>query len=219
MESNETFQIKVKAQDKNAVRFQVKQGNQLLSFKNVFELWSKDRAFIQFYAAALIQFDYKAFYWEHPAVRTTLLDKTYECVIKRSKPLEDLPSDETAFGEYLYAKENAVDFMNLGRNARLVVPTKQTEEDIYAHLGKFIRAAEKKQLIEDFQSAGKVMLEELEKGKMIWLNTAGLGVIWLHIRMDTRPKYYKTKAYKEPSFLEDTPLQAIKNRLLKKIKK
>ncbi|MGB1216866.1 MAG: DUF6940 family protein [Saprospiraceae bacterium] len=31
----------------------------------------------------------------------------------------------------------------------------------------------------------------------MWLSTAGLGVYWLHIRMDNRPKYYKHKAYKE----------------------
>lgn len=70
-------------------------------------------------------------------------------------------------------------------------------------MGKFIRFAEKEQIIEVFKRVGKSILEEIESQKLIWLNTAGLGVIWLHIRMDTRPKYYKTKRYKEPDFLSN----------------
>ena len=29
-----------------------------------------------------------------------------------------------------------------------------------------------------------------------WLSTAGLGVPWLHLRLDTRPKYYQYGPYK-----------------------
>ena len=68
-------------------------------------------------------------------------------------------------------------------------------------MGKFLRFAEKGQIVEVFKRVGKVIVEEIEKEKIVWLNTAGLGVIWLHVRMDTRPKYYKTKKYKDPDFL------------------
>jgi hypothetical protein len=30
-----------------------------------------------------------------------------------------------------------------------------------------------------------------------WLSTAGLGVIWLHLRLDSRPKYYSYRPYAE----------------------
>jgi len=29
-----------------------------------------------------------------------------------------------------------------------------------------------------------------------WLSTAGLGVYWLHLRLDSRPKYYRYQPYK-----------------------
>ena len=29
-----------------------------------------------------------------------------------------------------------------------------------------------------------------------WLSTAGLGVSWVHLRLDTRPKYYRFEPYK-----------------------
>ena len=30
----------------------------------------------------------------------------------------------------------------------------------------------------------------------IWLSTSGLGVYWLHVRLDTRPKYYQYAPYR-----------------------
>lgn len=68
-------------------------------------------------------------------------------------------------------------------------------------MAKFLKYGEQKQINEVFKRVGESILEEIESQKMIWLNTAGLGVIWLHVRMDIRPKYYKTKRYKEPEFL------------------
>lgn len=31
----------------------------------------------------------------------------------------------------------------------------------------------------------------------IWLSTSGLGVYWLHMRLDRRPKYYTYEPFKE----------------------
>jgi len=70
-------------------------------------------------------------------------------------------------------------------------------------MGRFIRLADEPQVLALFKRVGKVVKEEIAKQKLIWLNTAGLGVIWLHVRMDTRPKYYKTKRYKDPNFLNE----------------
>lgn len=195
------FSIEIKGQNENTIRFRLKKGEQNLSFKEVFELWVNNSDFVEFYKDELLKLNYEAFYWEHPAVKKEFLEKKYECILQRSRPLEDLPINENAFKDYIYLNEQATDFMNLGKNARLVVPTKKTEKEIYNHLGKFIRLAKNKQILELFKSVGTSIIEEIEEGKLIWLNTAGLGVIWLHIRMDTRPKYYKTKRYKEPDFL------------------
>ena len=36
----------------------------------------------------------------------------------------------------------------------------------------------------------------IEAGDMpLWVSTAGLGVSWLHVRLDARPKYYRHDAY------------------------
>ena len=31
----------------------------------------------------------------------------------------------------------------------------------------------------------------------IWLSTAGMGVPWLHVRLDSRPKYYAFGPYRD----------------------
>jgi len=157
--------------------------------------------FIKFYKDEIIKLDYKAFYWEHPAINKEFLPKKYECILQRSKPLEYLPSNEIAFQDYLFYKEQVADFMNIGKNARLVIPTKKSDKEIYNHMGKFITGATQEQIIAVFNRVGKIIINEIEEQELIWLNTAGLGVIWLHIRMDTTPKYYKTKRYKDPDFL------------------
>jgi len=198
----EAFTIEIKGQSDHSVRFRLKNGNKNLSFKEVFELWINDIAFTNFYTKVITKLNYEAFYWEHPAINKAFLEKKYECVLQRSKPLEHLKINEKAFEKHI-TKKNALvtDFMNLGKNARLIVPTKATTQEIYNHLGKFIRHAERKQVLEIFKRIGQKMLEESKKDEFVWLNTAGLGVIWLHIRIDAKPKYYKTKTYRNPLFL------------------
>jgi len=198
------FEFIIISQNLNTVRFRLKKDGQYLSFEEVFQLLENNSVFIEFYKDQLIKINFPAFYWEHPAMKKEFSGKKYECILQRSRPLEHLPINESAFKDYIHLNEQATDFMNLGKNARLVVPTKRSDKEIYNHMGKFIRFAEKEQIIEVFKRVGKSMLEEIESKKLIWLNTAGLGVIWLHIRLDTRPKYYKTVRYKDPDFLNST---------------
>lgn len=196
---NYTVEIIAKNEDK--IRFKIKNEEHFLTFNEVFNLWESNPNFIQFYVSELRNMGLDAFYWEHPALKTIFLENNYECIIQRSIPLETKEINENAFSDYIYKNEQVVDFMNLGKNARLVIPTKQSEKSIYNHLGKFINYATEEQIIAVFQRVGQKIKEEIEKKETIWLNTAGLGIIWLHIRLDTKPKYYKTKQYKDEVFL------------------
>ena len=81
------------------------------------------------------------------------------------------------------------------------MPTSQGEVASYKHFGSFIRADKTVQQHFLFEQIGELVLQKIEIEKTLWLNTAGNGVIWLHIRLDSRPKYYKTRAYKNPVFL------------------
>lgn len=159
------YSINIIGENEHTVRFQIKNGTAPLSFEEVFHLWATDEAFILFYKRVILDFNYLAFYWEHPALRSAYLSKKYECILQRSRPLERLSINENAFSSYIHSEADVEDFMNLGKNARLVIPTKKTDQEIYNHLGKFIRLATEKQIISVFKSLGKVVLQEIEKEK------------------------------------------------------
>ncbi len=92
-----------------------------------------------------------------------------------------------------------VSFPNLSGDALLIVPTPQGPLDAYAHLGEFLRRAPPAQRQALFQISAQLMEKNIAD-QPDWLNTAGGGVDWLHIRIDTHPKYILHPPYnKGPS--------------------
>lgn len=192
---------KIIAETTTAIRFRILQDSQNLTFQEVFYLWANSIEFRTFYIELLATVPFPAFYWEHPGLRTPQLTQPYEFVVLISASLEKRRLNETAFAAFFQTDDLVVDFDNLGKNARLVVPTPLGNIANNKHLAKFIRSDKPAQQQLLFQKIGALMLERIDEQKTIWLNTAGNGVIWLHIRLDSRPKYYKTQAYKNPDFL------------------
>lgn len=189
------------AETATAIRFRILQNQQALTFQAVFQLWANFDEFRQFYIDLLATSPFPAFYWEHPGIRTDLLFQPYECVLLISASLEKRRLNTTAFANFFQTDDLVVDFDNLGKNARLVVPTPKGDLADNKHLARFIRADKAEQQQHLFQKIGELMLQRIDTEKTIWLNTAGNGVIWLHVRLDSRPKYYKTQAYRNPDFL------------------
>lgn len=88
-----------------------------------------------------------------------------------------------------------LDFPNLGGDALLVVPAPGEPLSAYPHIGTFVRHAPREQRDRLWQRVGEVMTERLGQ-QPVWLNTAGTGVAWLHVRLDDRPKYYQHEPYR-----------------------
>ena len=185
--------------------FQLKlfEKNQALSFRTVLIYWQDHPAFVEWYKSAIVDLGSSAFFWEHPPLKLNDLERDYECIIKKSNSFTARSINEAAFADYFQQGESVAVFPNLGRNAMLVVPTKKRDAATYKHLGAFLANADAAQQNLLFEKVGNTLLEELKKGKQIWLNTAGLGVIWLHVRLDTRPKYYKTKRYRDSAYFKN----------------
>ena len=94
--------------------------------------------------------------------------------------------------------ERVIAFPNLGNDAILVVPlpTDQRPAADYVHLAAFVRRAPAEQVHELWRVVGAAMEARLSD-QPLWLSTAGMGVAWLHVRLDTRPKYYGFDEYRE----------------------
>ena len=85
-------------------------------------------------------------------------------------------------------------FENLGRDAVLVVPSPNGPESDYGNIMAFTRRAPTAQNHALWSTVGRTMLQRVSD-RPVWLSTAGGGVAWLHVRLDSRPKYYGFREY------------------------
>ncbi|MBS1250612.1 MAG: hypothetical protein MAG431_02206 [Chloroflexi bacterium] len=173
-----------------------------LAYSQVLERWQGDAAFRDFFLSLLEKAPFDSYQWETPPVTTGNMGRAFEFVLVDS-PYLPQTADPTAFKEHFRAvqpeREVAI-FPNLGHDALLIAPTPQDSWHAYAHLASFVRGAPRRQVHALWIAVGESMQKHIG-GKPIWLNTAGGGVPWLHVRLDSRPKYYRYRPYKNLAHL------------------
>jgi hypothetical protein len=168
-----------------------------LSFGDVIGLWRDNNKFRGFFAALISQCPFHAFFWETPPVTKQRLDRSFEFVVIESGSLARLRPDPSPFASHFSSRraEEVLAFPNLGGDAILVVPVPLADEACYTHLAQFLRTAPASQVDAFWRSTG-VAMENRVSSAPTWLSTAGMGVSWLHLRLDSRPKYYRYEPYK-----------------------
>lgn len=172
------------------------------TFESLFDELQSTPQFIDELTKKLAELPFKAFFLEFPPLTKERLGNPANFVVVRAKALEGIQANPLPFWRYLRLGKNkeVISFVNLGRDAQLVVPTPKSEDDqVYAHLATFLRRAPQKQIRELWQEVSKQMNSQLDQNpsKPVWLSTSGLGVYWLHLRLDSRPKYYTYQPYKK----------------------
>ena len=82
----------------------------------------------------------------------------------------------------------------------LVAPSAQEGSSTgdHAHLASFLRSVSEEDIRSFSRAVGQAMLKRVADvgDAPIFLSTSGLGVSWLHMRLDSRPKYYTFEPYK-----------------------
>jgi hypothetical protein len=168
-----------------------------LRYDEVLKLWQNDAEFRSFFLSILADAPFSAYRWETPPITTATVDRTFEFVLLDDPGLDRTP-DTRSFSSYFDpdSKDGIVAFPNLGNDAFLVVPSPRGEASAYGHLAAFVRQASPDQNHALWQTVGQVMEQQLNP-KPIWLSTAGGGVSWLHVRLDSYPKYYGFSPYRK----------------------
>jgi hypothetical protein len=166
-----------------------------LAYAEVLSLWRDDASFRSYFFALLSDSPFEAYRWETPCVTLATLTRQFEFVLLRSDGLARTV-DTSAFAKYFNTASEVVTFPNLGRDAVMVVPCPICDTSIYGHLASFMRHAPKAQL-HHLWTAVAVAMEQRVCARPVWLSTAGMGVSWLHVRLDDRPKYYGYAAYRK----------------------
>lgn len=168
-----------------------------VSFGSVIDGWQVDQDVRSCMIEDLSTQPFPAYCWETPPLSQSSLEQPFEYVIVAQAGLQRFAADPEPFLGYFKASAAADDiltFPNLGGDATLVVPRPRVDHRAYAHLGVFMREAPEAQRHSLFRAVGLAMRGRLSSNNT-WLSTAGLGVSWLHVRLDSRPKYYNFLPY------------------------
>jgi len=149
---------------------------------------------------------YPAFFFETKGTSSkSAAEKQFEFVLVNSPELHKFCErpDPHAFAEHLQCLPNEAtccSFKSLGGDAILVAPRsnkEDTSELIYSNLGVFLQGASDIEIEQFWRLVGEKYKYSLLSDKSVWLSTSGLGVAWLHMRIDSRPKYYTFKLFKD----------------------
>ncbi len=167
-----------------------------LSYAQVLEHWGNTPEFSRFFSQQLGACEFGAFLWETPPLTHAILRRPFECVLINSTQLAQAQPDPVTFAEYFESigQKRVVYFENLGRDAMLIAPCPLEPLAAGTHLAGFLRHAPDTTIVELWRVVAEVVAERLSD-QPLWISACGLGVYWLHIRLDSFPKYYHFSPY------------------------
>lgn len=182
----------------NTQKYSIFAGGSQLSFRQAIDGWKTNGEFRSFYTSLLTSSPFTAAFWETPPLTSAQLDAPYEFVLVKADALESVRADQHTFQEHFRAGKRVVVFDNIRGDSRLVSPTPNGSSD-YAHLLSFLRSAPEAQAHAFWETiASEFGASVGEETK--WLSTSGLGIYWVHARIDPRPKYYTFDPYRSASY-------------------
>ena len=174
-----------------------------LSYKDGLHLMGESEEFRHLLKNTILKPNYPAVFWEFPPV-SQKSSPNFEFVVMKASGLKNVQTDLGAFQSYFRPKCNVVSFPNLGGDAQLITPCPISKSVEYAHLVTFLRTATDTHIHELLMKTAQEMQFLLLKScKTIWLSTSGLGVYYLHIRLDSYAKYYTYLPYRKDNHPTD----------------
>jgi hypothetical protein len=179
-------------------RVTIRCDGRVASYADVLARWQSDEAFRAFFIRTLAQVPQDAYLWETPPVTQATATRGFEFVLVDSPTLAGLSPDPHSFASHFGAADaeaEVVTFANLGGDAFLVAPTPRAAPGAYPHLAAFARRAPAGQQHAFWRTVGAEAAGRLSD-RPLWLSTNGLGVAWLHARLDSWPKYYTHQPYR-----------------------
>lgn len=149
------------------------------------------------FTEALAGMPYAAFCLELPPLSAANGGRPAEFVVVDSRLLRRTLPDPAPFAGPLAAQDgDVVVFRNLGGDAELVVPQPSAAPGS-THLAVFLRTTRPAVIDLLWRRVAETTLARLGP-EPLWVSTAGLGVAWLHVRLDRVPKYYRHAPYRDP---------------------
>ncbi len=194
-----TFSADVEQLEESRVlRFRMRRDGEPLSWSDVVDRWQNDQSFRGFFISVLADAPFPAYFWETPPVTSATIGREFAFVLVDSQQLVGVRADQEAFANHFASAQpgaSVIEFSNLGGDATLVVPCPRGPLSAYSQLSAFARQAPDDQQHQLWTMVGAALERQLG-AQPVWVSTSGLGVYWLHIRLDSAPKYYTHEPYR-----------------------
>ena len=181
------------------IRACVLQDGEAISYAAAIDLLGGSEDFRTWFVDALAGVPYSSYFWETPPVTDTTIDRDFEYVLVNGPMLASQRPDTRAFAEYFGDSDGAGSIAvtpNLGGDAMMIVPQILGPASAYTDLATFRRRGPDEQKHELWRALAAAIGQRLGQ-RPVWVSTSGLGVAWLHIRLDSRPKYYQYRPFTE----------------------
>ena len=182
--------------DKGVRLFRLFADERLLTNEDVFRLWQEDATFALFYSKTILKAGYEGFCWEMPPVTSSSLKVDHEYVVVESASHRNIQANPAPFNEHFRGGVLTVAFPNLGKNGVMIAPAPGDHID-GGSISSFLRSASRDRVVDLWAVVGREVNRRVSDVPL-WVSTAGLGVSWLHVRLDSRPKYYRYNPYRIP---------------------
>jgi len=193
------FETRIEIIKPNVItRYRILNNGKSISFSFVLFLWQTNGIFRTFFTKLLAESPFTAFRWETPPLTLATKDQEFQFVLHNEPAFSDRKTDLNPFKSKFTDKNKDLDvisFANLGGDSTMVIPAPRTDDSAYGHLAAFLRNAPCNQIDAFWRVSGEIAEQKINTTPL-WISTAGGGVAWLHLRIDSRPKYYGYLPYK-----------------------
>jgi len=111
--------------------------------------------------------------------------------------LKAMIQNENSFKQHIKDSkdDHVTSFLNISKSAMLVIPMPRKGK-IFTTLKDFMDNASEKQQQKFWNLVAVKAMEMNDRHGKVWISTHGLGVPYLHVRIDISPKYYVTRKFK-----------------------
>lgn len=176
-------------------------------FDDVLAAWHDDEAFCARWCDMLAALPMQACFWELPPLTPASSLDAFECVMRPAPGLAAAQPQAQPFAAHFQRHADpaqaAAVFAGLGRDALMIAPCPRAPHAAYTHLLAFVRAAPRWQAVAIWPILARTVASLRAAGirrEPLWISTSGSGVHWLHLRLDSRPKYYQHAPYTDPGY-------------------
>ena len=181
-------------------------GERRVTYAEAMHLLEERGGFADSLTDAVADLPFEAMLFELPPTTRERASATpFEFVANDAPALAVADADASSFFPEHACTGSVAVFPNLGRDAVLVAPCPDNvpakHQQHCAHLASYLRNSSRKATRSLWRAVGGAVRERLETASddrdPLWLSTNGLGVSWLHVRLDSVPKYYRHAPYRE----------------------